>query len=94
MVKADLGAREQAIAAAGRRSGAFYLIVLAALGLVLAGVASLKVWTIYVWHPELRPRRNAVRGRVRRPQDQLPGLRAAIRLTGYSANCSLLSDPT
>ena len=48
MVKADLGAPEQAHCRRWTKVWGIYLIVLAALGLVLAAVASLTVWTIYV----------------------------------------------
>jgi len=48
MVKAELGAGEQAHCRRWTKIWGVYLIALAALGLVLAGVASLKWWTIYV----------------------------------------------
>ncbi|HEV7556831.1 MAG TPA: hypothetical protein VGO00_15300 [Kofleriaceae bacterium] len=48
MVKPELTAGEQAHCRAWTRVWGYYLIALAALGLVLAMVASLAVWTIYV----------------------------------------------
>ena len=48
MVKPELTAGEQAHCRAWTRVWGYYLIALAALGLVLAVVASLAVWTIYV----------------------------------------------
>jgi uncharacterized membrane protein len=48
MVKTDLSAGEQAHCRRWTKVWGVYLIVLAALGLVLAGVGSLRLWTIYV----------------------------------------------
>jgi uncharacterized membrane protein len=48
MVKSDLGAGELAHCRRWTKVWGIYLLVLAAIGLVLAGVASLTIWTIYV----------------------------------------------
>lgn len=48
MVKVDLGAPERAHCRRWTKVWGIYLLVLSALGLVLAKVASLEVWTIYV----------------------------------------------
>lgn len=48
MIKPGLSAPEQAHCRAWTRVWGFYLLLLAAVGLVLAAVASLAVWTLYV----------------------------------------------
>lgn len=48
MVKPDLSAPEQVHCRAWTRIWGFYLLLLAAIGLVLAATVSLGIWTIYV----------------------------------------------
>ncbi len=48
MIKADLSAPEQAHCRSWTAVWGVYLLVLAAIGLVLAGFATLTVWTVYV----------------------------------------------
>ncbi len=48
MVKTELSPGEQAHCRSWTRVWGFYLLVLAALGLVLAATVSLKIWTVYV----------------------------------------------